>query len=224
MSTDLSIIHLLLNASLVVQLVLLLLIAVSFLSWMIIYIKTGVLRQARTEAEQFERRFWGGGELGELYRQLSARKDKLQGMEAIFETGFREFVNLRKQAGIERAAIMEGVQRAMRVILNREYEKLETHLSFLATIGSTSPYVGLFGTVWGVMNSFRALGSVQQASIASVAPGISEALIATAIGLFAAIPAVIAYNRFSNNMERLMGRYDIFMEEFSSILHRQAHG
>ena len=144
-------------------------------------------------------------------------------MELLFEAGFKEFARLQKQGGIVAEAIMEGSQRAMRVAFNKEIEELEAHLSFLATVGSTSPYIGLFGTVWGIMNSFRALGNVQQASISMVAPGIAEALIATAMGLFAAIPAVIAYNRFSNDVERLVNRYDTFMEEFSAILHRQAH-
>ena len=145
-------------------------------------------------------------------------------MELLFEAGFREFVRLQKQGGVVADAVMEGSQRAMRVAFNREIEDLEEHLSFLATVGSTSPYVGLFGTVWGIMNSFRALGNVQQASISMVAPGIAEALVATAMGLFAAIPAVIAYNRFSSDVEKLMNRYDTFIEEFAAILHRQAHG
>ena len=144
-------------------------------------------------------------------------------MEKIFEAGFKEFARLHKQEGIDPEAVLAGAQRAMRVVLNKEVEALETNLSFLATVGSTSPYVGLFGTVWGIMNSFRALGNVQQATIAMVAPGIAEALIATAMGLFAAIPAVIAFNRFSNDVERLINRYDTFSEEFASILHRHAH-
>jgi biopolymer transport protein TolQ len=144
-------------------------------------------------------------------------------MEMIFESGFREYANLRKSPGVEPKGVIEGAQRAMRVALNREIDRLENHLSFLATVGSTSPYVGLFGTVWGIMNSFIGLGAVKQATIATVAPGIAEALIATAMGLFAAIPAVIAYNRYSNDVERLISRYDIFAEEFSSILQRQSH-
>ena len=145
-------------------------------------------------------------------------------MESLFEAGFKEFVRMQKHGGVVADAVMEGSQRAMRVAFNKEIEELEVHLSFLATVGSTSPYVGLFGTVWGIMNSFRALGNVQQASISMVAPGIAEALVATAMGLFAAIPAVIAYNRFSNDVERLINRYDTFIEEFAAILHRQAHG
>jgi len=144
-------------------------------------------------------------------------------MESIFEAGFREFAHLRKSSSVDAMAVIHGAQRAMRVAMNREIDKLEMHLSFLATVGSTSPYVGLFGTVWGIMNSFMALGAVKQATIASVAPGIAEALIATAMGLFAAIPAVIAYNRYSNDVERLINHYDMFAEEFSTILQRQAH-
>jgi len=201
----------------------LLLLVVSLLSWTIIFMKWSVIKKARSEADRFERRFWSGADLGELYKRVSTRRGRLSGMESIFEAGFREFAHLRKSAGVDPMAIIHGSQRAMRVAMNREVETLETHLSFLATVGSTSPYVGLFGTVWGIMNSFMALGAVKQATIASVAPGIAEALIATAMGLFAAIPAVIAYNRYSNDVERLINRYDIFAEEFSTILQRQAH-
>lgn len=223
MSADLSVTHLILDASFVVQLVMLLLLVVSLLSWTIIFLKWSVIKNARSEADRFERRFWSGADLGELYKRLSNRRGRLNGMESIFESGFREFAHLRKSAGVDPMAVIHGSQRAMRVAMNREVETLETHLSFLATVGSTSPYVGLFGTVWGIMNSFMALGAVKQATIASVAPGIAEALIATAMGLFAAIPAVIAYNRYSNDVERLINRYDIFAEEFSTILQRQAH-
>ena len=223
MSADLSVTHLILDASFVVQLVMLLLLAVSLLSWTIIFVKWSVIKKARREADQFERRFWSGADLGELYKRISGRRGSLNGMESIFEAGFREFAHLRKSAGVDAMAVMQGAQRAMRVAMNREIDKLELHLSFLATVGSTSPYVGLFGTVWGIMNSFMALGAVKQATIASVAPGIAEALIATAMGLFAAIPAVIAYNRYSNDVERLVNHYDIFAEEFSTILQRQAH-
>jgi len=215
--------HLILDASFVVQMVMLLLLVVSLLSWTIIFVKRSVIKKARREADQFERRFWSGADLGDLYKRLSTRRGKLSGMEVIFESGFREFAHLRKNPGVESMVVLQGVQRAMRVALNREIDTLEMHLSFLATVGSTSPYVGLFGTVWGIMNSFMALGAVKQATIASVAPGIAEALIATAMGLFAAIPAVIAYNRYSNDVERLISRYDIFAEEFSSILQRQFH-
>jgi len=218
-----SVTHLILDASFVVQLVMLLLLVVSLFSWTIIFLKWSVIKKARSESDRFERRFWSGADLGELYKRVSTRRGRLNGMESIFEAGFREFAHLRKSAGVDPMAIIHGSQRAMRVAMNREVETLETHLSFLATVGSTSPYVGLFGTVWGIMNSFMALGAVKQATIASVAPGIAEALIATAMGLFAAIPAVIAYNRYSNDVERLINRYDIFAEEFSTILQRQAH-
>ena len=223
MSTDLSIINLVLEASLVVQLVMLLLLVASLLSWTVIFLKWSTLKWAGHNANQFERRFWSGSELSDLYKKISSRRDKLTGLESIFEAGFREFAHLRNRKGFETMDIVMGAQRAMRVATNREIEKLEMHLNFLATVGSTSPYVGLFGTVWGIMNSFLALGNVKQATIASVAPGIAEALIATAMGLFAAIPAVIAYNRYSNDVERLISRYDTFVDEFSTILQRQAH-
>ncbi len=222
MSADLTITQLVLDASLVVQLVMALLLVASLLSWTVIFLKWSVIKQARQEADRFERRFWSGADLGDLYKRVSARRGKLTGMESIFEAGFREFLHLRKSA-VDPLALVQGVQRAMRVALNREIDNLEMHLSFLATVGSTSPYVGLFGTVWGIMNAFIGLGAVKQATIASVAPGIAEALVATAMGLFAAIPAVIAYNRYSNDVERLISRYDIFAEEFSTILQRQAH-
>lgn len=223
MSADLSFFHLITGASLVVQLVMLLLLVVSLMSWTMIFRKRKVLRQAGEDAEQFEERFWSGGDLGTLYHQVSSQGQEQRGLANIFISGFKEFTRLRKQAGIEPMAIVEGAQRSMRVALSREMDEVETHLSFLATVGSTSPYVGLFGTVWGIMNAFRGLGNVHQATLAMVAPGIAEALIATAMGLFAAIPAVIAYNRYSNYVERLENRYDNFLEEFSSILQRQAH-
>jgi len=221
---ELSVTKMILDASFVVQLVMLLLLSVSLLSWTVIFFKYSVIKRARTAADQFERRFWSGADLGELYKRLSNRRGQLRGMEMIFEAGFREYAQLRKSAGIDPMSVIQGAQRAMRVALNREIDSLEHHLSFLATVGSTSPYVGLFGTVWGIMNSFIGLGAVKQATIATVAPGIAEALIATAMGLFAAIPAVIAYNRYSNDVERLISRYDIFAEEFSTILQRQTHG
>jgi biopolymer transport protein TolQ len=211
------------DASFLVQLVMLVLLFASILSWTVIYKKRLVIKNARKAADQFERRFWSGADLGELYKKLSSRRTALNGMTSIFEAGFREFAHLRKHKPSDAMSVVEGAQRAMRVALNREIDSLEQHLSFLATVGSTSPYIGLFGTVWGIMNSFLALGAVKQATIASVAPGIAEALIATAMGLFAAIPAVIAYNRYSNDIERLISRYDIFAEEFSTILQRQAH-
>ncbi len=223
MATDLSFFSLITHASVVVQLVMLLLLSVSVLSWTMIFRKRGALSEARDEAEQFEDRFWSGGDLATLYRQLSPRASELGGPANIFVSGFTEFTRLRQRANSDPMAVVEGAQRSMRVALSREMDELETHLAFLATVGSTSPYVGLFGTVWGIMNAFRGLGNVHQATLAMVAPGIAEALIATAMGLFAAIPAVIAYNRYSNDVERLETRYDNFLEEFSSILHRQAH-
>ncbi len=224
MSTDLSFLHLVSGASPVVQLVMLLLLVVSMMSWTMIFLKRSRLNRARSSADKFEDRFWSGGDLGELYHKVSPRGDKASGLAHIFVAGFKEFTRLRQQKGIDPMAVLEGAQRSMRVALSREIDDLETHLSFLATVGSTSPYVGLFGTVWGIMNAFIGLGNVQQATLAMVAPGIAEALIATAMGLFAAIPAVIAYNRYSNDVERLENRYDNFLEEFSSILQRQAHG
>ncbi len=224
MTSDLTLLQMLFNASPVVQLVMALLLAVSVISWTMIFRKWSVIKQARKVADEFEDRFWSGKDLSTLYDQMSSRRRNAAGMGTIFEAGFREFVRLRKQGGIEPRAVLDGAQRAMRVALSREVDTLETHLSFLATVGSTSPYVGLFGTVWGIMNSFRSLGNVHQATLAAVAPGIAEALIATAMGLFAAIPAVIAYNRYSNDMERLVNRYDTFVEEFSTILQRQVHG
>jgi biopolymer transport protein TolQ len=222
-SADLSIINLVLHASVLVQLVMLLLLGLSVMSWFIIFRKRQIMTIARAAAKQFETRFWSGGDLAQFYKELSARSERMRGMEGIFHAGFKEFVRLRQQPGLETRDIREGVQRAMRVALNRETEALEHHLPFLATVGSTSPYVGLFGTVWGIMNSFHALGNVNQATLAMVAPGISEALVATAMGLFAAIPAVIAYNRYSTETDRLVNRYDNFMEEFASVLQRQAH-
>ena len=209
------------DASLLVQLVMLLLLLASMISWTMIFRKWIALKAAARAAERFESKFWSGANLNQMFQDLS-RRDNLAGMDSVFVAGFKEYARLEKQKNIEPMDILEGVQRAMRVALSREIDTLETHLSFLATVGSTSPYVGLFGTVWGIMNSFRALGTVQQATIAHVAPGIAEALIATAMGLFAAIPAVIAYNRYSHDVERLVSRYETFMEEFASILQRQA--
>lgn len=223
MTTDISFLQLALGASLPVQLVLIILLLASLFSWAVIYIKYKVLKNARREADTFEDHFWSSEDLSPLYNRITGKRYQPSGMEKIFEAGFKEFAKLRGQKGIDPDAILEGAQRAMRVATNRETEFLETNLSFLATVGSTSPYIGLFGTVWGIMSSFQALGNVQQATISMVAPGISEALIATAMGLFAAIPAVIAYNRYSNDVERLINRYETFQEEFSSILHRHAH-
>lgn len=222
MSTDMSIVSLVTGASVLVQVVLLLLLLVSVMAWTIIFNKSRMLKQAREEMESFEDRFWSGGDLSRLYEQSNARSEA-RGLERIFKAGFKEFIKLRQQGESDPMAVVEGAQRMMRVKLNREADALEMSLGFLATVGSTSPYVGLFGTVWGIMNSFRALGNVQQATLAMVAPGIAEALIATAMGLFAAIPAVIAYNRFRTDVERLISHYDNFVEEFTSILQRQAH-
>lgn len=223
MANDLSILNLVLNASLVVQLVMGLLVGISVVSWTMIFTKSMALARARKAADKFEQRFWSGTQLTALYDQITARKYVTSGMESIFEAGFKEFARLRKQPNIQPMAVLEGAQRAMRVALSREIDELELNLSFLASVGSTSPYIGLFGTVWGIMNSFRALGNVHQATLSQVAPGIAEALVATAMGLFAAIPAVIAYNHYSNISERLINRYDTFLEEFSTILQRQAH-
>jgi biopolymer transport protein TolQ len=221
-SADLSLISLLINASPLVQLVMLLLLVVSIMAWTIIFNKSKSLKQARQELESFEDRFWSGGDLSRLYEQ-SSNHAEARGLERIFKAGFKEFIKLRQQGGPDKMAMVEGAQRIMRVNLNREADNLEGSLQFLATVGSTSPYIGLFGTVWGIMNAFRALGNVQQATLAMVAPGIAEALIATAMGLFAAIPAVIAYNRFRSDVERLVSHYDSFVDEFTSILQRQAH-
>ncbi len=223
MTDQLSFIDLFIHASPLVQGVMLLLLLASLLSWAVIYRKWQTLREARAEAETFEKRFWSGIDLVELYRQLAKRRDDLTGMPALFEAGFAEFARLRKSAVTDVMALVEGAQRAMRAEMRREMDRLEHHLALLATIGSTSPYVGLFGTVWGIMNSFRALGTAQHATLSTVAPGIAEALVATAMGLFAAIPAVIAYNRYSNDLERLESRYDTFQEEFTTLLQRQAH-
>jgi len=222
-STDLSFVSLIMNASLVVQLVMALLVLASVLSWTIIFDRSRVLKRAQREAEEFENRFWSGGDLGDLYRSIDRDRDSLRGAGAVFHAGFREFARLRENPGVEPMALVEGARRAMRVALSREVDTLENHLSFLATVGSTSPYVGLFGTVWGIMNAFHALGNVKQATLNLVAPGIAEALIATAMGLFAAIPAVVAYNKYANGVQRLENRYDDFVEEFSNILQRQAH-
>jgi biopolymer transport protein TolQ len=210
------------DASLLVQLVMLLLLLASLISWTMIFRKWFIFRSANNEAQRFEDKFWSGANLNQMYSDLTRQEGTPTGMASVFVAGFREYSRLEKQKNIEPMDILEGVQRAMRVALSREIDYLEHHLAFLATVGSTSPYVGLFGTVWGIMNSFRALGNVQQATLAHVAPGIAEALVATAMGLFAAIPAVIAYNRYANSVERLVTRYEIFMEEFASILQRQA--
>lgn len=223
MQTDLSIASLILHASWLVQFIMLVLVLASLASWTVIFSKRSLLRKARRGAQEFENRFWNSEDLAALYSRLNAGGRESRGMEKIFEAGFKEFARLRKRDGIEPMAILEGSQRAMRVALAREIEELEASLPFLATVGSVSPYIGLFGTVWGIMNSFQSLQNVHQATLAMVAPGISEALVATAMGLFAAIPAYIFFNRYSAEIDRLYNRYDIFLEEFSSILQRQAH-
>tara|TARA_R110000772_G_scaffold41665_7_gene96983 strand:+ start:1672 stop:2385 length:714 start_codon:yes stop_codon:yes gene_type:complete len=220
-SSELSIFGLFWQASLLVQLVMLLLLAASVASWTFIFQRSRALSRAKSEMKKFEDKFWSGVDLNRLYQELVARQS-VQGMASLFCAGFKEFVRLRKSSSTPSEAIMDGTYRAMRVSLSREIDELESRLPFLATVGSISPYIGLFGTVWGIMNAFIALGEVQQATLAMVAPGIAEALIATAMGLFAAIPAVIGYNRFSHQVEKLENNYGNFMEEFSSILHRQA--
>ena len=222
-NTELDILGLVLGASLPVKLVMLLLLAASIASWMIIFRKKAMIDRALAEARDFEERFWSGADLAAVFRDITARNEQLAGMENIFEAGFREFAKLRQRKGLDPRVMVEGAQRAMRVALSRNVDRLEQGLEFLATVGSTSPYIGLFGTVWGIMIAFQGLANVKEATIAMVAPGISEALIATAMGLFAAIPAVIAYNRYSSKVDRLNSRYEAFAEEFSTILQRQAH-
>jgi biopolymer transport protein TolQ len=222
-SADLDIWTLILGASLVVKAVMLLLLAVSFLSWMFIFSKWFGIRRARAQTEEFEREFWGGKDLNLLYQGAVNNRHNIGSLERIFESGFREFAKLRNQRGTTDPSVMvDGARRAMRATYQREMDHLERHLAFLASTGSVSPYVGLFGTVWGIMHAFRSLANVQQATLAQVAPGIAEALVATAIGLFAAIPAVVAYNRYSHQIDRLAIRFESFMEEFSNILQRQA--
>jgi len=223
MNTDLSILHLIKEASVVVQFVMTLLVSASLASWTFIFSKRKELNRAIKITDDFEAEFWSGVPLAELYRKLTAKGFEPEGIEKIFLAGYKEFSRMRQAGNIEPMVQVESAQRAMRIELSRELDRLDEHLPFLATVGSTSPYVGLFGTVWGIMNSFRSLSNVKQATLAQVAPGIAEALIATAIGLFAAIPAVIAYNRFSTNLDRLIGRYELFVEEFVVLLQRQAH-
>ncbi|PXF63545.1 protein TolQ [Kangiella spongicola] len=218
-----SIAGLILDASIPVQLIMLLLLIVSVMSWALIFQRSSVLNTASKKSKKFEDKFWSGIDLSKLSTELSQSQQKKQGLESLFLAGYKEFIRLRQQSGVSPEAVMDGTHRAMRVAHSREVEKLEQNLSFLATVGSVTPYIGLFGTVWGIMTSFIALGSVKQATLAMVAPGIAEALIATAMGLFAAIPAVIAYNRFTNRLQRIEIRYENFLEEFSGILHRKAH-
>ena len=220
---DLNILALVLGASLPVKLVLALLVFFSFASWVIIFRKKAMLDRAMRSADEFEERFWSGADLAGLFREVTAQGERITGIESIFEAGFREFARLRQRRQMDARTMLEGAQRGMRVAESREIDRLEQNLEFLANVGSISPYVGLFGTVWGIMIAFKGLANVKEATIAMVAPGISEALIATAMGLLAAIPAVWAYNRYSTKLERVNLRYDTFVEEFSSILARQAH-
>ena len=223
MADKMSIWSLVFEASFVVQLVMLTLLAASFFSWVVIFQRRRIISGAQKTCKEFEERFWSGADLGQLYRDATANPNPDSGAENIFRAGLKEFTRLSQQPSADPDMVMNGVQRAMRVAMAREEERLEAHLPFLATVGSTSPYVGLFGTVWGIMNAFRGLANVQQATLASVAPGIAEALIATAIGLFAAIPAVVAYNRFSASVDSLLANYETFADEFSSILYRRVH-
>jgi len=219
---DLSIIELVVNASLVVKLIMALLAVVSFMSWYWIFRKWFAIRDAQARTDKFERDFWSGGDLNSLYQSAANDRHRSGALERIFEAGFREFTKLRgAQKTLDQATVVDGARRAMRATLQRELDELDAHLAFLASVGSVSPYVGLLGTVWGIMHSFRGLASMSTATLAAVAPGIAEALVATAIGLFAAIPAVVAYNRFAHDVDRIAVRFESFMEEFSNILQRQ---
>jgi len=218
---DLSLFHLVLHASLPVQVVMALLLGASLMSWWFIFIKMFALKRALRVTDRLEREFWGGGDINAIYQRVAGEREGAGEMERIFEAGFREFSKLRHQAGLSLNVIIDGTRRAMRATYQRELDGLESHLAFLATVGSVSPYVGLFGTVWGIMIAFMGLSSVAQATLAQVAPGIAEALIATAMGLFAAIPAVVGYNRYTHDIDRLANRMESFMEEFSNILQRQ---
>ena len=226
MEEQLSLIDLVLHASFTVQAVMAMLMLASILSWYMIIQRFIYFRSARDEMYEFEERFWSGIDLSQLYREGNERASEgaaAMGMESIFRSGFKEFSRLAQQSDMDSEAVLEGSRRAMRVATMREEERLERHLAFLASVGSTSPYIGLFGTVWGIMHSFRGLANATQATLATVAPGISEALVATAMGLFAAIPAVLAYNRFAAKVDVFGNRYDTFVDEFSSILYRQAY-
>ena len=222
-SHDLTIVSMIVNASIVVKVVMAILLLASMLSWTYIFMKIFAIRRARRQADDFEREFWGGTDLVGLYQRASGGRYSATGMERIFEAGFKEFLKLKGRPGADISALLDGTRRAMKATYQRELDTLESHLSFLATVGSVSPYIGLLGTVWGIMNAFRGLSNVAQATLSQVAPGIAEALVATAMGLFAAIPAVIAYNRFSHDIDRLASRYESFMEELQNILQRQAH-
>jgi biopolymer transport protein TolQ len=221
LTTDLSLLALVTHASLLVKLVMIVLLVMSLASWWFIFRKAFVFRDTRHKSEDFERTFWSGPDMNQLFQSIVSGRRAAASMDRIFEAGFREFVKLRRQTGLSIAVVMDGTRRAMRATYQREMDYLDSHLSFLATVGSVSPYIGLLGTVWGIMNAFRGLANVQQATLGQVAPGIAEALIATAIGLFAAIPAVIAFNYFAREIDRLATRFETFMEEFSNILQRQ---
>lgn len=221
-ASDMSIYSLIVGASLPVQIVMMILFVTSMVSWWYIFIKVSAIRRAEKNAEEFENTFWTGGDMNRLYQGLSTGRRRPQGMASIFEAGFKEYARHKQQGRMEISDIMEGTRRAMRAAFNREVDELDAHLPFLASVGSVSPYIGLFGTVWGIMNAFMGLSNVAQATLSQVAPGIAEALIATAIGLFAAIPAVIAYNRFATSVDRLSIRYESFMEEFSNLLQRKS--
>ncbi|MCB5190551.1 protein TolQ [Methylobacillus arboreus] len=219
---DMSFISLISGASVPVQIVMVLLLLTSLVSWWYIFIKFFSIRSADREAEEFERVFWKGGDLNQLYESVTSGRRNVQGLASIFEAGFKEYARLKRQSSLDAGDVTEGARRAMRAAYNREMDELDSHLPFLASVGSVSPYVGLFGTVWGIMNAFRGLANMAQATLSHVAPGIAEALVATAIGLFAAIPAVIAYNRFTASADRLAVRYESFIEEFTNILQRKA--
>jgi biopolymer transport protein TolQ len=223
MSNNINVLDLILHASLPVQLVMVLLVIASISSWVIILMKKRVLDRAYKGADDFEERFWSGTDMSALMRELGNQDERATGLSSIFEAGFREFARLRQKKSMDNRTQLEGAQRAMRTALSREMDALEHNLEYLANVGSISPYVGLFGTVWGIMISFIGLADVKEATIATVAPGIAEALIATAMGLFAAIPAVWAYNRYATRVERIHTRYETFAEEFSTILQRHAH-
>ncbi len=219
---DLSFIHLISNASVLVQLVMGLLLLVSLLSWWYIFLKMFTIRSEVSRTEDFEDSFWRTADLSQLYKHATSVSRSDQGaLERIFAAGYSEFIKLKKQRGVDDSGLMDGTRRAMRATYQREMDRLESHLAFLASVGSVSPYVGLFGTVWGIMNAFRGLANVGQATLAHVAPGIAEALVATAMGLFAAIPAVLAYNRYAHDINRLATRFESFSEEFSNVLQRQ---
>jgi len=222
-SHDLSVLSMIVNASIIVKVVMAILALASMLSWTYIFMKLFAISRARRQADEFEREFWSGSDLVGLYQRAASGRYPPTGMERIFEAGFKEYLKLKGRAGADVSALLDSTRRAMKATYQREMDSLESHLAFLATVGSVSPYIGLFGTVWGIMNAFRGLSNVAQATLAHVAPGIAEALVATAMGLFAAIPAVIAYNRFSHDIDRLASRYESFMEEMQNILQRQAH-